>query len=139
MKRLMLCSFVTVLALALPSWSGQERSPKEALQELNDFIGPWKGNGTSEKDKNAIWKEKLNWSWRFKGKEVWLSLDFADSKFFKTGEMRYLTDKNRYQLTLTDRADQKLTFEGELKKNKLTLERLDPDKKDVQQVVMSTA
>ena len=34
--------------------SGEPASVKEALQALNDYIGDWKGNGTSEKDKGEI-------------------------------------------------------------------------------------
>src|SRR5438874_7089240 len=98
MKRLLICStfgsLAVLLALAAPGQSGSPTS-KEALQELNDFIGGWKGNGTSEKDKSAIWKENLNWGWRFKGKDVWLTIDFTDSKLFKSGEVRYLADKSR--------------------------------------------
>ncbi len=135
-----LCGVAALLLLAAPGHSGQgSTTPKEALQELNDFIGGWKGSGTSEKNKTEIWKENLSWSWRFKGQDAWLNIEFKDSKFYKSGEVRYLPEKRHYQMTLTDKAGQRQVFEGVLKKNRLTLERLIPDKKDVQQVVLHTA
>ena len=44
----------------------------EALRELNDFIGEWKGSGAPDKAKpaaNEMWSETLTWGWRFKGDE----------------------------------------------------------------------
>lgn len=125
---------------ALPSQGGQsEDASKEALQVVQEYVGGWKGNGTSDKDKTAIWKETCSWGWRFKGKESWLAVEFKDSKFFKSGELKYLADKKRYQLTLTDKNDKQRVFTGELKKIYLTLERLDPDTKETQQLKMNLA
>jgi hypothetical protein len=101
--------------------SGEPSSAKEALQALNDYIGGWKGNGTSEKDRSAIWKESANWSWRFKGKDAWLTLDLPDGRYFKKGEMRYLLDKEVYQLTMADKTGQSRIFEGKFKGKRLTL------------------
>lgn len=114
--------------------------PREALQALQDYIGGWKGSGTSEKNKNEIWKEKANWAWRFpKGKEPFLLVEMPESKTFKSGEMRFLPKKSLYELTLTDRKDKKQVFEGKLKKDALLLERLDPETKDTQQLKINTA
>jgi hypothetical protein len=135
----------TILFLAGLCWvasatpGGDKISAKEALQELQEYVGGWKGNGTSEKDKTAIWKENMSWSWRFKGTDCWLSLEVKDSKFYKSGELRYLTDKKVYQLTLVDKADKSLVFLGALKKNYLTLERVDPGTKATQQLKLNTA
>jgi hypothetical protein len=112
---------------------------KEALQALQDYIGGWTGSGSADRDRTSIWKESTNWSWRFKGKEAWLTLSFPASKFFKSGEMRYLMDKNVYQLALVDKKDQKQVFQGQLKKGQLILERRDPDTRDTQQLKMNIA
>ena len=55
--------------------------------------------------------------------------------------MRYLLDKKLYQLTLTTKDDKKQVFTGPLdtEKSQLTMERVDPDTKETQQVVMNTA
>ena len=53
--------------------------------------------------------------------------------------MRYLLAKERYQLTLEDVKKMKLVFEGQLKKGRLILIRLDPESKETQQITMNTA
>src|SRR5687767_9253493 len=101
MSRFIACGllFSTMLFLTHAE-AGKGTDPKEALQALQEFIGGWKGNGVSEKNKSEIWKESADWSWRFKGKDVYLSVDTKDSKLFKGGEMRYVPEKDKYQLTL---------------------------------------
>src|SRR5438874_1577950 len=87
MKRLITCGLVlsATAFLTHAGAGGKGADVKEALQALQDYIGGWKGNGTSEKDRSEIWKENANWSWRFKGKDVYLSVDIKDSKLFKSG------------------------------------------------------
>jgi YHS domain-containing protein len=112
---------------------------KEALQPLQQFIGSWKGNGTSEKDKLEIWKESANWGWRFKGKEVFFSAEMPESKFFKNAELRFLPAKESFQMVVIDRKDKKRVFEGKLKKDRLFLEHTDADTKETQQVQINSA
>jgi hypothetical protein len=126
MKRLLLCGVLLVPTLLLQVAEAGKKGddPKEALQALQDYIGGWKGNGTSEKNKSAIWKETANWTWRFpKGKDPYLSVDMAKSKMFKGGEMRFLPDSGKYQLTIIDLKGGKSSYEGEIKKTGLVLER----------------
>src|SRR4051812_24716310 len=125
--------FLALFALLYPGLigrSGEPSSPKEALQAFNDYIGGWNGHGTSERDKSEIWKETANWGWRFKGTDVWLTVNLPNGKHFTKGEMRYLMDKSVYQLTLFDKAGKPLVFEGEIKKNRLKLARTDKDTKE---------
>ncbi len=133
-----LFQFLIAGAILLPTALAAEKGddPKVALQEIQDFIGGWKGavdKGTTS------WKESANWSWRFKGKDVWMTVDMPDSKIYKGGEMRFISDKGKFQLTLIDKKDAKATYLGELKKNTLTLERLNPETKDTEQVKINTA
>jgi hypothetical protein len=122
-------------------WAGDTGSPsKEALQELNDYIGGWKGNGTSEKDRRLIWKESVDWSWRFqKGKEPSLVFNVEKGKYIKKGELRYLPAKKVYELALEDVDGKHRVFEGVVKKKKLVLERQDTDKKEKQKLEMNLA
>src|SRR5262245_60261023 len=120
----------------------EDTSPKAALQTLNDFIGEWSGSGAPEKPRpepRETWQETVRWGWRFKGDDAWLTMTVENGKHFKTAELRYLPDKQRYQLTATDARDQKLTFEGELKKGYLTLDRTDAGTKEVQRLTMNSA
>jgi len=143
MNHLLAAGLVFSLALSFSAAGGSKKGNteevKEALQGLQDFIGGWKGNGTfADRSKTDIWKESADWSWRFKDKDVWLTLDMKDSKFYKTGEMRYLPAKGKYEFTLTDKKDKKEVYTGELKKGALFLERVDADK-DTHQLKMNTA
>jgi hypothetical protein len=125
-------------AAAAPQ-DGDSNPTKEALLEVQEFIGGWKGNGTSERDKTAIWKENATWGWKFKGKDSWLVVEFTESKAYKSGELRYLTDKKVYQLTVVDKMDKSLVFQGGLKKTTLTLDRVDSTTKETQQLKINTA
>ncbi|MFO0865559.1 MAG: hypothetical protein U0744_13070 [Gemmataceae bacterium] len=111
---------------------------KEALTELQPFIGGWKGGGSLDKDKSA-WKEDVSWSWRFKEKDVWLSFDFEKSKVLKSGEIRYLPAKKVYEMTTVDAKGNKATFTAKLVKGALQAERTNPETKDVEQVKINTA
>jgi hypothetical protein len=109
---------------------------KEALSELQEFIGKWK-NGNATHKKEGTWTEKSTWGWRFKGKDVWLTFELENSKLYKGGEVRFLPAKSKYEVTLIDKAGKKAAFEGELKKNTLTVERLNPDTQDTEQLRMN--
>jgi hypothetical protein len=142
MKRLvaLVCLITLVLVLrSAPAQDEDAKTPMQALKELNEYIGPWKGNGTSERDSLAIWKEKADWSWRFKGKDVWLMLKLDPGKHFKGGEMRYLPDREVYQLTMHDKNDKKEVFEGKIKRGRLTLERKDAKSGATQQLQLNMA
>jgi hypothetical protein len=126
MHRLLPFTLLLVPLFLLPVLHAGDKddNPKEALQALQEYIGGWKGNGTAEKNKNAIWKETASWSWRFKGKDTYLSVDMRTSKMFKSGQMRFLPESGKYQLTLIDKQDDKQVFAGKLnKKGGLVLER----------------
>lgn len=128
---------LAVLFFALGA-SAADDDAKTALQALNEFIGDWKGSGAPEKPRpeaRETWQETVRWSWRFKGDDAWLTLKVENGKHLKSGELRYLTDRKRYQLTTAD----KTVYEGELKGGYLTLERTDPATKEVQRLRMNSA
>ena len=146
MKRLFVLASLLVIFLALPRLAADDSeepaSAKEALQAFNDYIGEWKGTGDVEPAKKAsktFWTETVSWAWRFKKDDAWLVMTVKDGKLFKGGELRYLMDQKKYQLTATDLKDKKLVFEGELKKGRLVLERTDADKRETQQITMNVA
>jgi len=130
------------IALCLPLsdiFAGDASSAREALQTLNDYIGSWKGNGTSERNRSEIWKETGRWAWRFKGKDAWLVLELQDDKRLKGGELRFDPASGHYRFTALEKDGKKRVFEGELKKNKLYLTRVDEASKESQQFQMNTA
>jgi YHS domain-containing protein len=128
--------------LVLPATAAPSKE-KEALQSLNEFIGSWKGNGSPSKGKpgpSDLWKETVTWGWKFKGDDIALTVTFADGKYFKSGELRYLAADKKYKLSVKDADDKELVFTGELTKdNILLLERKDEEKKISQRLSMNTA
>jgi hypothetical protein len=112
---------------------------KEAMQAIQEYVGTWKGSGTSEKNKSDIWKESATWTWKFDKKEAFFAAEMKESKLYKAGEIRYLADKKHYQLTLTTQKDKKEVYIGELKKDRLSLERVDADTKETHQIQFNTA
>src|SRR5260370_24610269 len=117
----------------------QKSTSKEALQAFNDFIGTWKGSGEPKPNSKDFWSETLSWKWRFKGDDAWLVMKIDNGKFFKGAELRYLPDKKRFQLTATNKDGKKLVFDGVLKDDILTLDRVDQEKKETQRIKMNLA
>jgi hypothetical protein len=145
MKR---CFIGVALALGLtaPALSADkdQRAEKlEALKALNDYVGDWNGNGGPPRGKTGtskdLWTETVSWGWRFKGDDVWLHVHVKEGKFYKGGDMRFLPDKKKYELTMTDVKDKKEVYEGEIKEDVFTLERVDPDTKDTYRLTMNLA
>lgn len=134
-----LALFSSLILLPLAEGGGAKGTDaKEALTELQAFIGGWKGGGSLDKDK-SVWKEDVNWSWRFKEKDVWLSFEFEKSKVLKSGEIRYVPAKSVYEMTTVDAQGNKATYTAKLVKGTLQGERTNPETKDLEQVKINTA
>jgi len=143
MKRLLALVAVMAVGLTVLAADKKDPTPREALQNLNDFIGSWTGNGGPDKANPAskdLWKESVAWTWKLKGDDAWLVLTIKDGKYFKGGEVRWLADKKLYQMKLTDKNDKEQIFEGQLQGDPaiFVLERTDPDTKESQQIKMNT-
>ena len=144
MRKSVVYALLAAFVFVLPNRAAdkEENSAKEALKNLNDFIGEWKGSGAPEKAKPAskeIWSETVQWGWKFKGDDAWITLAFKNGKYFKSGEIRYGAEKKNYELTLLDKAGKKLLFDGEYKEGYLTMDRTDPDSKEGQRLTMNLA
>jgi hypothetical protein len=140
MKRLLALGLTLgALAVALRTTAAPEDDKaraKEALQALQDFVGEWKGAGGPDKAKpspqDPIWNEKISWGWSFKGDAPKLVVAVKDGKVLKGGELTFDTAKKKYVLAAEMADGSKRTFEGDLKNDVLTLDRTDPETKEVQ-------
>ena len=117
---------------------------KTALQDLNEYIGSWKGSGGPDKPrpgpKDPTWNEQIAWSWHFKGDDAWLSFAVKDGKYLSGGEVRYLPARKVYRLTAVDAKKQKLEFDGKLdSKGYLVFDRADKATGETQQLTMNLA
>jgi hypothetical protein len=146
MRTLIRSLFAVVLVFPAAARAADEApdARKAALQELNDYVGSWKGTGGPDKPrpgpKDPTWSETIDWSWRFKGDDSWLSFDIKDGKHFSTGEVRYLPAKKAYQLSVVNAKKQKLDFQGKLDpKGYLVFERTEKTTGETQQLTMNLA
>lgn len=114
---------------------------RQALGELQDFIGLWNLEGTQKAGgKTEAWKEKVSWGWKFKDGDAWLTVDFAEGKgkYFTGGALRYDAQKKKYLLALTGTDKTEHLFEGDLTRGVLKLERKDATTGDVYRLTMNT-
>ena len=137
---------IPLCAFFLFGFVADEKEPKtakEALQAFNDYIGTWNGNGepgrVSAGRNKDLWSETVTWKWRFKGDDAWLVMKIENGKRFKSAELRYLPDKQKYELKAITAEGKKLTFLGDLKDDFLILERTDLDKKETERIKMNLA
>jgi hypothetical protein len=116
---------------------------KDKLRELQEFIGQWNLNGSTKMrpgPRDKFWTENVDWSWKFKGDDCWLTVTFKGGKFLTAGEVRWSIKDRVYELTGTPPGSkEKVAFRGTLKDDKLTFERVDPKTKETQRVRMNTA
>jgi hypothetical protein len=129
MKRILLCVAAALVALSPAPTAETKKTAKQGLQELHDLIGSWKCTGNplvgSKEERDKFWQEKIAWQWKFKDKDVWLAADLTDGKHYTKFEVRYVPDKETYQLKVTTADKKTLEFSGKLEKKNLTLERTD--------------
>jgi len=143
MKRLRVIGLLSLLlgTLAFAADAPARPTPKKALQAFNDLIGLWRGtgepSGTREEKQRGFWQEKIDWEWRFKGQDVFLRATIDKGKYFSTAELRYLPDRDRYQLKAQTPAKETLVFEGARDKKRLTLERKDEKTNETQRLVLT--
>lgn len=141
MRKLLISALILSLTAMLPLADAGKKAKdddeeKQGLAALQEFIGGWKG--TANDKTKGFWTEKSSWSWRFKDKDRWMSFELEKSKLFKGGEVRYLADKSKFQLTLTDLDGKKAVFEGGMKKKDyLIVERVNPDSGDTEKIEMT--
>jgi YHS domain-containing protein len=124
-----------------PGSAKQFTSARQALREVQEFIGVWNLEGTQKVSGKIIaWKEKVSWGWKFKDRDAWLTVDFAEGKGknFTRGTLRYDVEKKRYMLMLAAPDKSEQVYEGELAKGALTLDRKDVKTGDVYRVTMTT-
>jgi hypothetical protein len=140
-KGLTLLVLALLVPFALTADPPAKKSHREALKPFNVLIGSWRAIGTPEGSlqvkQKGMWNETMRWEWQFKGDDAWLTVEFNKGKYFVDGELRYLPEKNQFQLTINTLDKEKLVYTGELKSHLLTLDRQDPKTRDTYRLVIS--
>lgn len=125
-----------------PKLSPEQAKAKRELEKLGEFLGVWNLEGSVKAaGKETTWKEKVDWSWKFKTTEPTLKVTFGDAgkgKFFSVGELTYDGTAKKYKLALTAADKSEQVFLGEVKIGVLKLERKDAKTGDVHRISMNT-
>ena len=122
--------------------AGETAKAKKALQEVQDFMGMWNVEGIQKVGgKTEAWKEKIDWSWKFKADQPTIKVAFAEGKgkYYSKGELTYSVDKKKYLLALVATDKSEHAFEGDLlKSGGLKLESKNAKTGDVTRITMNT-
>jgi hypothetical protein len=142
LTRVVLAAGLGLMLTSLGSAAPPAKRPvREALKPFNDLIGTWRGTGTPEGTREVkqrgFWTEQLTWSWHFKGDDAWLTAAIDKGKYFTKAELRYLPEKDSYELKLIGRDKESYAFVGKLNDGRLTATRTDDMTKETQQMVVS--
>ena len=133
--------FVLVAARQLRRRQAGKAHAERGATSRAGLIGSWTGTGlpegTREEKQKGLWEETIRWEWQFKDKDVFLKATIEKGKYFTAAELRYLPEKDAYQLTATTPAKDKLVYEGQLKDKRLTLERTDDKTKEQQRLTIN--
>jgi hypothetical protein len=146
MKRLMALTLaIGLLGTVATTMAAPENKVKTALQELHEFVGGWKGSGSTvlkPGPRDKFWEEKVSWGWKFKGDDCWMVVKFKGGKFLDSAEVKYSPEKKKYLLIATPMdAKEPVTFEGKWDSDdsRLTFLRTDPKTKETQRVRINLA
>jgi hypothetical protein len=128
-----------LISLLLATSSFADSDPaREALEKLNDFVGDWKGAGsTSNKKEN--WSETLTWGWRFQGGPPSLIGEFRGAKDWNRAQLTYDPPSKKYRLVTTDSGGKQRFFEGEYKRGFLTLDSTEAASGETLRIRMNSA
>ncbi len=104
---------VTMLAADQPP---QPPSPKQALTQLQGFVGDWRGVGQVRRGSTqGAWRETCGWAWKFTDEQSALTFKIDDAKFLRDGALQWNATGQRYELTARGTKEgQSVTYAGQL-------------------------
>jgi YHS domain-containing protein len=123
-----------------PKLTPEQTKAKNELKKLEEFLGIWNLEGSVKAGgKETIWKEQVDWSWKFRSVEPVIKLVFGEGKgkYFAGGELTYDVAAKKYKLALVATDKTTSVYTGDLKVGVLKVERKD-DKGDVHRLAMNT-
>jgi YHS domain-containing protein len=120
-----------VLALFSLLTGGADRNraaDKQALAELQVFVGAWRGVGQPKRGSTAgAWTEEAEWAWHFTDDETALAFTSPNGKYLSAGRLLPGGQPGQFELVGT-LPDGKTTesYRGALDEGRLVLEAVEP-------------
>lgn len=131
---------VGIAQTSRPATPQEVETIKQALQELQGFIGEWNLEATRKTGgKLEAWKETVRWSWQFPPAGPHLKVEFAQGKgkYFTTGHVTYDVATKQYRLLLQTTEKKEFDLRGKVIRGTLKVESKDAAG-DVHRVTMAT-
>ncbi len=113
---------LTIVAADRPA---TPKSAKQALMQLQGFVGEWRGVGQVRRGSTrGAWREKCGWAWNFDDEQTSLTFKIDDAKYLRDGALRWNTVSKKYELTARGIQDgQSVKYTGQIDESgKLILE-----------------
>lgn len=123
-----------------PATPQEVEAIKQALHELQGFIGEWNLEATRKTGgKLEAWKETVRWSWQFPPRGPSLKVEFAQGKgkYFTSGQVTYDVAAKQYRLLLQTVEKKELDLRGKVIRGTLKVESKDAAG-DVHRIIMTT-
>lgn len=112
---------VAVLLLGAdgPDAAARRNADKEALAELQVFVGAWRGAGQPRRGSTeGAWVEKGDWAWKFTADSAALQWISRDAKYAGSAVLRPGSQAGEFQLTVQSTAEgEPFVYEGRLQKD----------------------
>lgn len=99
----------------------EEKSDREILSALQEYIGDWRGVGQPRRGSSrGAWQQETSWSWKFKDGNAALVFQSPEGKYFESGTLTATGDKE-FALVAVNEDGKKATFKGSIESDRLVL------------------
>ena len=124
------CLILALCVAGLPAADKEASiaSDKQALAELQAYVGVWKGVGLPRRGSSkGAWSEQADWAWKFSDSRAAIAFQSPQGKYFHGGELRPGSKPGTFELLamLPDGKTQE-RFAGSRTDGRLVLKAVDP-------------
>jgi hypothetical protein len=103
--------------------AAEASAQKEALAQLNSWIGGWRGTGQVKRGSTrGSWRENGEFVWKFDKKNVGIEYKIKEPKHIKTSLLSWDTKAKQFTMSAEFKDGMKYEYRGKLEKKVLRLE-----------------
>ncbi len=116
---------ICLLAILAADRPETPKSAKQALMQLQGFVGDWRGVGQVRRGSTrGAWREKCGWTWNFDDDQTSLKFKIDDAKFLRDGSLQWNSVSKQFELAARGiQEGQSVKYTGQLDESgKLILE-----------------
>lgn len=120
-----LATAVGLLAMLAADQPPAAVSARQALTQLQGFVGDWRGVGQVRRGSTqGAWQEECGWAWKFGAEQTALTFKIDDARFLRDGALQWNPQSKQFELTARGTKEgESVKYAGELDDDgKLVLE-----------------